>query len=93
MRLVRHAIICGHVQGVWYRGWTVENACLRGLAGWVRNRPDGTVEAVFAGSLDAVEAMLEACRRGPPSARVSDIVVTDAPDEGWRDFVQRATGV
>jgi acylphosphatase len=91
-RSVRHVTIQGHVQGVWYRGWTVENATARGLHGWVRNRPDGTVEAVFAGTADAVDQMIEACRRGPRSARVSDLIATDIADEGWTDFVQRATG-
>jgi acylphosphatase len=91
-RSVRHVTIRGHVQGVWYRGWTVENATARGLHGWVRNRPDGTVEAVFAGTADAVDHMIEACRRGPASARVSDVIVTEIADEGWTDFVQRATG-
>jgi acylphosphatase len=90
-RSVRHVTIKGHVQGVWYRGWTVESATALGLHGWVRNRPDGTVEAVFAGASDALDSMIEACRRGPASARVSDVVVTDIADEGWTDFVQRAT--
>jgi acylphosphatase len=67
--------ITGRVQGVWYRGWTVRQAETRGLAGWVRNRSDGSVEAVFVGSDDAVEAMIEACRSGPPAARVDDIKV------------------
>ncbi len=63
-------VISGRVQGVWFRGWTVDEATARGLSGWVRNRRDGTVEAVFEGALEAVDAMVEACRSGPPPARV-----------------------
>lgn len=82
-RIARHAIIRGTVQGVWYRAWTEKEATARGLAGWVRNRRDGTVEALFAGPQEAVEAMLTACRSGPPLARVSDVYVKDAelPEE------------
>jgi acylphosphatase len=66
-------IIYGKVQGVWYRAWTVEQATQRGLGGWVRNRYDGTVEALFAGDAAAVEAVIEACREGPRHARVSRV--------------------
>lgn len=66
-------VIHGKVQGVWYRAWTVEQATRRGLAGWVRNRQDGAVEALFAGDPAAVEAMIEACRTGPKHARISEI--------------------
>ncbi len=72
----------GRVQGVWYRGWTVHEATRRRLSGWVRNRSDGSVEALFAGPKPAVDAMLEACWRGPPSARVSNVTYrpADMPD-------------
>ncbi|MEM7226258.1 MAG: acylphosphatase [Pseudomonadota bacterium] len=63
-------IISGRVQGVWFRGWTIETATRFGLDGWVRNRRDGTVEAVFSGPEEKLQAMREACRRGPPMARV-----------------------
>jgi len=66
-------VIHGRVQGVWYRGWTVEEARARGLSGWVRNRRDGTVEAVFDGPEDAVADMIATCRRGPPAARVLEV--------------------
>ncbi len=66
-------VIFGRVQAVWYRGWTVDEATARGLDGWVRNRRDGTVEAVFQGAPEVVEAMIEACRQGPPAARVTNI--------------------
>src|SRR5512132_3716986 len=72
----------GRVQGVWYRRWAVQEAIRRGLAGWVRSRNDGSVEALLAGPKAAVDAMLEACWRGPPSARVSNVTVrpADMPD-------------
>ncbi|MTJ81602.1 MAG: acylphosphatase [Telmatospirillum sp.] len=67
----RHVVIEGHVQGVWFRGWTMERARALGLAGWVRNRSDGSVEALFLGEAAAVAAMVAACRRGPPAAVVT----------------------
>ncbi len=63
----------GRVQGVWFRAWTADEARSRGLAGWVRNRIDGSVEAVFAGPADAVEEMIRLCHQGPPAARVSAV--------------------
>ena len=66
--------IRGRVQGVWFRGWTLAEAGRRGLSGWVRNRSDGSVEALFSGPRPAVEAMVTACRAGPPSAQVQDVV-------------------
>ena len=70
--------ISGRVQGVWYRAWTEQRATAMGLAGWVRNRRDGDVEAVFSGASEIVDAMITECRNGPPSARV-DAVATE-PD-------------
>ena len=67
------AVISGRVQGVWYRAWTREEAAQRGLSGSVRNRRDGTVEAVFAGDEGAVDAMVAACRQGPPRAVVAAV--------------------
>jgi len=58
---------------VWYRAWTEEQASARGLAGWVRNRRDGSVEAVFSGPEGLVEEMIAACHQGPPSALVVGI--------------------
>jgi acylphosphatase len=71
--LICRVVIRGRVQRVGYRAWTEYTAIELGLEGWVRNRPDGTVEALFAGPHEAVEAMLEACREGPPGARVEAI--------------------
>jgi acylphosphatase len=70
---VCRVMIRGRVQGVGYRAWTEWTALDLGLEGWVRNRRDGTVEALFAGPQEAVEAMLEACRQGPPGARVAAV--------------------
>jgi acylphosphatase len=63
----------GRVQGVWFRGWTVQRAIELKLHGWVRNRSDGSVEAMFAGPADVVERMLQQCWEGPPGARVTDV--------------------
>lgn len=68
-----HVSIAGRVQGVGYRAWTEREAIRRGLSGWVRNRADGSVEAVFAGAEEAVADMLEACRQGPRSALVEEV--------------------
>lgn len=68
-----HVLIHGRVQGVGYRAWTHHQAQLHGLKGWVRNRRDGSVEAVFSGPDPLVEAMLRACREGPRGAVVERI--------------------
>ena len=81
--LICRVVISGRVQGVGYRAWTEYTAIELGLEGWVRNRRDGTVEALFAGPHEAVEAMLEACRQGPPGARVEAIDKSACtPDHG-----------
>ena len=75
------AVIHGRVQGVGYRAWTEMTALELGLEGWVRNRRDGTVEALFAGPADDVAAMLEASRQGPPGARVEAIDEQEATQD------------
>lgn len=80
--------ISGKVQGVWYRAWTVEQARLRGLKGWVRNLANGDVEAMFAGSADAVADMIQACYQGPKAARVANIAVEDFAGDIPADFAQ-----
>jgi acylphosphatase len=70
-----HLRVTGRVQGVFYRAWTAENARACGLAGWVRNRHDGSVEAVFSGPHNAVEAMIERCAKGPRAARVDTVTI------------------
>jgi acylphosphatase len=79
----RHVIVRGEVQGVFFRDSTRREAEAKSVAGWVRNRDDGSVEAVFEGSADAVEAMLEWCRSGPSRAEVEDmdVRVEDDSDE------------
>jgi acylphosphatase len=72
-----HVIVSGRVQGVGYRAWVERQAAARGLDGWVRNRRDGTVEAVFAGGEDDLNSMIAACRDGPSAARVVEVAVTD----------------
>lgn len=74
------------MQGVFFRDTTRREAEAHGVAGWVRNRPDGTVEAVFEGEPDAVEAMLAFCHRGPPSADVGRVEVSDEDPEGLTGF-------
>lgn len=69
----RHVIVRGRVQGVGYRAFVAHEADRRALEGWVRNRRDGTVEAVFAGPDDAVRAMIGTCRKGPPGSHVEAI--------------------
>ncbi|MFO1154877.1 MAG: acylphosphatase [Rhodospirillales bacterium] len=81
----------GRVQGVWYRGWTVQQAVRRGLRGWVRNRSDGSVEALFAGPAPVVDAMLDACWQGPPAAQVSRVTPTAAAEPEAAGFHARAT--
>ncbi len=70
-----HLVVSGLVQGVWYRQSTVDAVAGLGLAGWIRNLPDGRVEALAEGARPALEALLAACRRGPPAARVSGVEV------------------
>jgi acylphosphatase len=90
-RSVVHVRIEGRVQGVWYRGWTVEEATRRGLDGWVRNRRDGSVEAVFAGSPGEVAAMIAACHQGPPSARVTRVTSEPSSETPSLGFIQQPT--
>lgn len=71
--VIRHIIVRGKVQGVGYRAWLEGEAVARRLAGWARNRKDGTVEAVLCGSEAGVAALIEKCRRGPGMARVTGI--------------------
>ncbi len=85
------ARITGRVQGVSFRDWTARQAKLLGIAGWVRNDPDGAVTALLAGDVEAVEAMLERLNDGPPAALVEDVEVSDAaPEEAGSGF--RVTG-
>ena len=74
---IRQVTIRGRVQGVGYRAWVEHRAVAHDLEGWVRNRRDGSVEALFAGPAEVVTDMVARCRRGPPSSRVD--AVTEEP--------------
>ena len=78
-RVILQVTIRGEVQGVGYRAWVEDQAAICGLEGWVRNRADASVEALFAGPADIVAQVVALCRRGPPSARVE--AVTNEPAE------------
>lgn len=86
-------LIAGRVQGVGYRWWCVRQAGHLGLDGWVRNRADGSVEAVAHGPEDAVDDLIEACRNGPRGAAVTSVQVSDVdPSEaGGPGFSQAPT--
>lgn len=87
MTTTAHIRIFGRVQGVFYRQWTMTEARDKGLSGWVRNRVDGTVEAVFKGDDAAVAEMIEACRRGSPRAFVTRVEYMVTPDAPMKDVV------
>jgi acylphosphatase len=82
----KRAIVHGRVQGVFFRDTARRMAQSRGVAGWVRNTPDGTVEAVFEGDPEAVESMAGWCRQGPRGAAVERVEVTDEEPEGLVEF-------
>ena len=82
----RRVVVHGRVQGVFFRATTRDVARAAGVAGWVRNRPDGTVEAVFEGAPDAVDRLVAFARTGPDHARVDRVDVHEEPTEGLRGF-------
>jgi acylphosphatase len=82
----RRVVVTGRVQGVFFRDSVRRRASEQGVSGWVRNRPDGAVEAVFEGEPAAVERMVEFVRHGPRSASVEGIEVLDEPPEDLPDF-------
>lgn len=88
-RVRRRVVVRGEVQGVFFRDSTRERAEAASVAGWVRNRDDGAVEAVFEGDLDAVERLVDFCRAGPPRARVESVEVTAEEPEGAAGFSVR----
>jgi acylphosphatase len=85
----RNVVARGRVQGVFFRDATRREAQRRGVAGWAANRSDGAVEAVFEGSDDAVDAMVEFVRRGPGHAEVADVEVRAEDPEGLQGFSVR----
>jgi acylphosphatase len=81
-----HVVVHGRVQGVFFRDTTRRRAEQRGVAGWVRNRPEGTVEAVFEGDAEAVEALVAFCRVGPRGARVERLELSEEKPKGLSGF-------
>jgi acylphosphatase len=84
-------VITGRVQGVGFRVWTCRQARRLGLRGWVRNRLDGSVEALIIGEAEAIDAMVKACRQGPGMAQVDGVSRMPAADDGSRAFDERGT--
>jgi acylphosphatase len=82
----RRVVVSGNVQGVFFRDTTRRKASQRGVTGWVSNRPDGAVEAVFEGDPDAVDSLVEFARSGPRGADVSDVQVSEEEPEGLSGF-------
>lgn len=82
----RRVVVHGAVQGVFFRASCQHEAARRGVTGWVSNRPDGAVEAVFEGEDAAVETLIDWCRQGPPRAEVSSVDVNEEDPEGLRGF-------
>lgn len=88
----RRLVVTGRVQNVFYRDWLVEQALGLGVDGWVRNRADGSVEAVASGASELVEALIAKARQASPASRVAEVVVTDdASAETLDGFEKRAT--
>jgi len=81
-----HVYFSGHVQGVFFRAFTRENAIKLGVNGWVRNLPDGRVEAVFEGPRDKVEKLIYLCRYRHPYARVDEVKIEYGEPEGYQNF-------
>lgn len=84
--VARRVVASGHVQGVFFRDRTRREASRRGVTGWVRNRPDGTVEAHLEGAPGAVDELVRWCREGPRHATVYELRVSEAEPEGHSRF-------
>jgi acylphosphatase len=91
MRMSKRVRVFGRVQGVWFRGWTVDEARSLGLDGWVRNRMDGSVEMLLAGPDEAVGRMIERAHNGPSAARVERVDVAEDEEQPPAGFAQRPT--
>ena len=87
----RRLAISGRVQGVGFRYFVTLSARQHGLRGWVRNRSDGSVEALLIGEETGVAAVIEQCRRGPPMGHVDRLDAVPTQDDGSPDFTERAT--
>lgn len=89
MTVRRHVVVRGLVQGVFFRDTIRRHAEQRGVAGWVRNNRDGSVEAVLEGEPEAVESLLALCHEGPRGARVDRVEVSEEAPQGLRGFAVR----
>lgn len=89
--IARHLFVRGHVQGVFYRDWTVQTARALGLRGWVRNLDDGRVQILAIGPADRIDALVTQCRQGPPRAVVEDVLVEETAVEAAEGFARAAT--
>ena len=89
--MIRRLRVTGRVQGVWYRGWAVEQAVMLGVDGWVRNRRDGSVELLVSGPDAAVEALIGRCQAGPPAAQVERVEMLPANEAVPAGFRQLPT--
>jgi acylphosphatase len=90
--IARRIVLRGRVQGIGFRFALVDTARESGVVGWVRNRFDGSVEALVQGETPTTERVIDWCRRGPPGARVTDVEVDEVPvDASLTDFTQRAS--
>jgi acylphosphatase len=87
----RRIRVTGRVQGVWYRGWTVDQARSLGLSGWVRNRRDGSVEILADGPEDELAELVRRCHEGPPAARVERVEVEESDEAVPAGFAGRPT--
>ncbi len=91
MSVMQRVLVTGRVRQVGYRDYTVRMAKLLGVTGWVRNRADGTVEILASGEDEAVAALVEACREGPPLARVDHVEAYVAEGQPVKGFTKRFT--
>jgi acylphosphatase len=87
--IARNVRVTGLVQGVFFRAWAAEQARMLGVAGWVRNAPDGSVEGYLEGEAGDVRQLIDRLRQGPPSAQVAQVSVEEAAPEGADRFEVR----
>lgn len=87
----RRIRVDGRVQGVWYRGWTVDQGRALGLSGWVRNRRDGSVEILADGPEEALTELVRRCHDGPPAARVERVEAEESDEKVAAGFAERPT--
>lgn len=90
-RIARRIHVKGKVQGVFFRAWTIEQASALGIDGWVRNRHDGSVEAVAVGPAGKVEELIARMHRGSPPSRVDNVYVEETPGVVATGFTQKPT--